>query len=357
LLAGISATANGQIVASDNASDPEYADGWFIGDNGGSGFGPWGSIGSYGPDPVMEIDVAANGVEPDNDLGAPAFRITTGGVPFAAPGGFHLRRPFLNPMQVGETFSIDFDGYPLNDGTPPGADLLISLESAGGERVALYGYYASDGATWEFGTDFMGINAMTANNNLAGGASLPPDDLNGIDWQTNYTAADSSHGFTLTVEMVTADTYRLRVVDDSVTKLDISGQMYGGATSGQGLSSVVIYGSDINYDPPINAGRTIYFDNMQILAPPGGIDGDYDDDGKVDAADYVTWRKNAGTTNTLPNDPHGGTIGALQYGTWRANFGLTAGSGSGLAGVVPEPSAEFLLLFGIVTAIPLRRPR
>ena len=58
------------------------------------------------------------------------------------------------------------------------------------------------------------------------------------------------------------------------------------------------------------------------------LPGDHNDDGKVDAADYIVWRKNQGTRNTLPNDPNGGTIGATQYNTWRANFGEMAGSGS-----------------------------
>jgi hypothetical protein len=82
---------------------------------------------------------------------------------------------------------------------------------------------------------------------------------------------------------------------------------------------------------------------MFTLAPL--VPGDYNDDGKVDAADYVVWRKHEGTMTTLPNDPHGGTIGALQFDTWRANFGAMAGSGSGSQGAtVPEPSAFLLVV-------------
>ncbi len=70
-----------------------------------------------------------------------------------------------------------------------------------------------------------------------------------------------------------------------------------------------------------------------------GVDGDYNDDGTVDAEDYVIWRKNAGTTNTLPHDPSGGTIGTQQYNTWRAHFGQSAASGTNNFGsTVPEPS-------------------
>ncbi len=53
--------------------------------------------------------------------------------------------------------------------------------------------------------------------------------------------------------------------------------------------------------------------------------GDYNGDGKVNAADYVVWRKNHGT--------------AADYTTWRRNFGrMTSGSG-GSAEAAPEASA------------------
>ena len=67
------------------------------------------------------------------------------------------------------------------------------------------------------------------------------------------------------------------------------------------------------------------------------LTGDYNSNGKVDAADYVVWRKALNTTTVLPNDPTGGTIGTTQYNTWRANFGNGSGAGSGAA--VPEPTA------------------
>ena len=53
---------------------------------------------------------------------------------------------------------------------------------------------------------------------------------------------------------------------------------------------------------------------VTLAAVPGILPGDFNNDSKVDAADYITWRKNGGTT--------------AAYGTWRANFGQTAGSGS-----------------------------
>jgi autotransporter-associated beta strand protein len=65
------------------------------------------------------------------------------------------------------------------------------------------------------------------------------------------------------------------------------------------------------------------------------IPGDFNNDGTVDAADYVMWRK----TNSLPTG----------YNTWRMNFGRTAGSGSASDATVPEPAAalSFVLAAGM----------
>ena len=64
--------------------------------------------------------------------------------------------------------------------------------------------------------------------------------------------------------------------------------------------------------------------------PDLGLDGDFNNDGKVDAADYVVWRKTDGSD--------------AGYNDWRTNFGRTSGSGSALgAASVPEPSVVVLL--------------
>ena len=84
---------------------------------------------------------------------------------------------------------------------------------------------------------------------------------------------------------------------------------------------------------------------LKIIA--AGVTGDYNNNGIVDAADFVVWRDNNGTNTVLPNDPLGGTIGSGQYNQWRAHFGQTAGAGAGagLAGAaVPEPASVALLL-------------
>ena len=78
-----------------------------------------------------------------------------------------------------------------------------------------------------------------------------------------------------------------------------------------------------------------------------GVPGDYNNNGKVDAADYVLWRKNPGAYG---GDPAG-------YNTWRANFGNPPGNGSSLgdAGAVPEPGTIFLAAMGGLGWLAMRR--
>ena len=80
-----------------------------------------------------------------------------------------------------------------------------------------------------------------------------------------------------------------------------------------------------------------------------GLDGDFNGDGSVDAADYVTWRKGLGTTHTLE-----------QYDEWRTNFGTTApgGGSSATAAPTPEPSTAMMtVIAGLAAAFARRKVR
>ena len=75
-----------------------------------------------------------------------------------------------------------------------------------------------------------------------------------------------------------------------------------------------------------------------FVVPP--IPGDFNKDGIVDTSDYLTWRKNQGTSIALPNDNGLGTpIGQAHFNLWRQRFGNTPGAGTAAADLA---AARFL---------------
>jgi hypothetical protein len=142
-------------------------------------------------------------------------------------------------------------------------------------------------------------------------------------------ALDLSGGATLNVNGIggslTAGDYDL---------IQFAGQLTGSATDialgaiplGGGLSASILIDSDSV--------------NLRIVA--ASLMGDYNGDGKVDAADYVVWRKDpTNPAHGYVSDPSDG------YNLWRANFGNPPGSGSGSGlstdASVPEPAALLLV--------------
>ncbi len=81
-----------------------------------------------------------------------------------------------------------------------------------------------------------------------------------------------------------------------------------------------------------------------VIAPPV-LEGDYNFDGVVDAADYTVWRDGLGTTYS-PSD----------YDVWKTHYGDTSsGSGSLATATVPEPSSLALLALGWLAVAAIRR--
>jgi hypothetical protein len=98
----------------------------------------------------------------------------------------------------------------------------------------------------------------------------------------------------------------------------------------------------------LNAGfgtTSANFDDV-TFSMTSPLSGDFNNDGKVNAADYVSWRHGLGTMFTQDD-----------YNVWRASFGQTSGSGTGAVATaaVPEPTSALMLLFGMLVMCSPRR--
>lgn len=73
-------------------------------------------------------------------------------------------------------------------------------------------------------------------------------------------------------------------------------------------------------------------DNISIGLLATAVDADFNNDGFIDAADYVAWRKSLISGNS-------------GYQAWRMDYGTTS-PGSGSTNAVPEPASTLLILIG-----------
>jgi len=134
----------------------------------------------------------------------------------------------------------------------------------------------------------------------------------------------------------------------------------------------VVYGSAVEQetamDPEITQGTRKRFTALDaaamkdigwtVVAPPAppSVLGDYNNNGIVDAADYVVWRRTLGQSVTIPNDMTPGSVVSGDYTVWRSHFGQTSGGGSG-GGAVPEPGCWLFVLLGATGLSAARRKR
>jgi hypothetical protein len=298
-------------IATDDASQPAYDNGWQSGDNGESGFGTWaldysGALAGLFHAPHFIERAPLSG----NSLGAPAFGLTTGNRDFLSDTS-EARRSISAPLAIGQTFSMDIDGSALDS---------AARRFSSGNTVQLFGTNGQE----RFG--------LYTNNGFLGDNWVVTGDTN-----TGIPAAASFHmDFTLG----TANTYNL-------TLLPIGGgsplftQMGAALTgaAGTGINSLRI--SDYSTGSSALGDKEMFFDNLLITAP--GLPGDFNNNGAVDAADVVIWRKTLGQVGAgLAADANGNNqVDQDDFNIWRANFGSSSASAAGAVGTttVPEPAS------------------
>ncbi len=218
---------------------------------------------------------------------------------------------------------------------------------------------------------------------LTGAASLARAELTSpqVDWQADLSTL--FHNVSGTVTVLDDDT--LQVDDFTYDGGGVSVYFYLGASESSGaFNSGLQIGSQLVgsvYDgtqPPLvldlTGGETL--EGWNAIAvwcvpfhatfgsgtfAPAALEGDYNGDGTIDAADYTVWRDALDAGSTLVNDPTPPLVDESDYDYWRAHYGdssaagATAGLSSSASLAVPEPAAAVLWL---LAAIPtLSRPR
>ncbi len=168
-------------------------------------------------------------------------------------------------------------------------------------------------------------------------------------------------------------TYTFEAKRNAASGLDIISRMAGEGLLGDADMAEVIFtdetpnGDNFSFDtfqvrPSMAATTAEVFDTSLFKvefitsSKPPGLAGDYNNNGAVDAADYVLWRNNP---NSLENEGASpGVVDQADYTFWRSQFGKTAGGGAALSdAAVPEPGALVLMAIGVIGFLSTRRFR
>jgi hypothetical protein len=110
-----------------------------------------------------------------------------------------------------------------------------------------------------------------------------------------------------------------------------------------------------NYSPERDFGFRNY-----VEPAAAGLPGDFNDDGTVDAADYVTWRKHFGEPNEDALHGNGDNMNGVDQGDhnlWRQRFAARGSGSSGSGAPVPEPGTAILLIAGAFCVLRTQRRR
>jgi hypothetical protein len=225
----------------DDASQPAYAGGWFYGDDGGSGFGPWvftgiGPINSQwngyyigsstnnggGQGPGIDVNGASWGIYANNGNYAAAYR------PLA-----------YGPLQVGQSFSFSMDNGYIDSGYYVGF-VLRSGDATDGPFDYTTG--------WRFQFVFFG-----------GGDDYQIYDNSGQqDSGIFFTDTGLRFVFTLTA----ADTYSLQVINNSSgASNNFTGTLNG--TPGSPINSIAIF----NFSAGTSPAGDCFFNSFKITGP------------------------------------------------------------------------------------------
>ncbi|MEX2091116.1 MAG: hypothetical protein WD971_00490 [Pirellulales bacterium] len=235
-----------------------------------------------------------------------------------------------------------------------------------------------------------GQNQTGLSHNPAGSGSLRWTDRGGtgeegspsgaaIGWGNGTSNANGTFGQRLTdVSNYTHVTYRVSATDPLGAGGELGMQAYfqTGSFDFQeaGVAALLIDGAFHDLTFPLAAitdRQNVQFSGLNLFAHANdlvidvdnirydtiaGQQGDYNENGIVDAADYTVWRDNLNSAIALPNEgASANTVDQADYDFWKLHFGEGAMGGGALSSAVPEPAALLLGTCGAVSCLFVRR--
>jgi hypothetical protein len=347
-------------VAFDSGSDPVYATSWLAGQDGGFGFGPWNFDGTYNTAPPGQqamddgLALSVQGSSPHNDIGRSWTMFNANGrargpnnLPQGGTDIARAGRALDSPLQVGQTISVVFDN--------PEERAFFRGYAIKFNTTAANGCYAGDNCTtpvYDPGSVGTAWQLQMFDYNSYGNwqwfTYIDPNPDNNYPL-FDYHTADGGGRLDFTLTSASTFDWTLTPLGHPELAVTQSGTF---EDPGQIVwIELQQWNTDSDFNPTIVSGAAatdFYIRSIEITSPaPPGVPGDYNENGVVDAGDFVIARKNLGTNFQLTNEVAGVTPGSVtqeDIAAWQARFGNTSGAGGG-AGAVPEPSTFVYVVF------------
>lgn len=247
VLGTVVARGDDQIIAEDDASDAAYRTGWKT-DGGGSGFGGWvfQSAKVESGDSYSGFFIAdSTGMNADAApiaISGKAFGLFANGVGFETAAAF---RPLKKPLAIGKTFS-----FLIRNGE---FVKKFATDDAGTGSV---------GITLRTGTASASVEDYNKGARFEFGAYADKPNYQIYDGEANHDTGVpmASGGLTVSVTLVTADTYDIEITSlADKKKTTLKGRKLGG-TAGGAIESFCIFDRNGEKDDA-------FFNGFQITEP------------------------------------------------------------------------------------------
>lgn len=272
-------------------------------------------------------DGIGNGQDRTNVYGAVLRIDPTAAVKNSANGqyGIPADNPYVldnaNPDFVDELYANGFrNPWKLSFDTQPGGNGALYLADVGQHHREEINQIVAGG---NYGWGYLEGRVRLVDEGDATGAPDPSDPIDGTDGTPVRTPSEGFAAFEATAQAPLLDYLTRRQFVDG--QLVGEGTAVTGGFVYRGSEFPELYGKYVFGDYstgggsrpapeglPENVGRLFYFDPF--------LDGDFNEDGVVDAADYTVWR-DAAPDGVLPNDRTSGVVDAADLQAWADNYG------------------------------------
>ncbi len=226
-----------------------------------------------------------------------------------------------------------------------GGSLSIGTDAATGQRIE----------TTE--TNFVSIDTNTDTDFYSFNLSAPAN-LNITLTPLGGTFNQSAEGGTPTPFNASARSDLILSVLASNGSTILGTSNIGGAGTIESITGLSLVSAGQYYVRITGATDAVQLYQLQLsaISAIAPLAGDYNKNGIVDAADYVTWRDQNDQvgTNLAADGNNDGIVNDLDYIIWKSHLGMTAGTGTALTSV-PEPKSILYWLTTLVVLLGGRR--